>query len=569
MAANPSPEPAMTRVTQTALRLATPYWTDPAQRRTAWVLALAIIALALGFIGLNLWLTQLNKAFYDALQALDAPAFNAAVMRFFIAVGILVAVAAAANYLEQALDIRWRRHLTETLVGRWLDGHTFYRIERDGLCDNPDQRLTEDIGEYVRLMLNLSKGFLVNLGSLGTMGWVLWQSAGPMSFELGGSTLTIPGYLFWLAVSWGVLQTLVTHLAGHQLAGLTVAQQSYEADYRFALAKVREASEQIALYRGQAVEQRHLQGLFAEIVRNWRLIMHQNIFLNVASTGFSVVAVLVPIIAVSPKVLSGQLSLGTLMQDISAFAATAAAVAWFALSYRDLFQLSARTRRLEALRLAMAPPPPPGIRVQRDPDASDVAGREVALALPDGRPLSHVGEFLFEPGARWMVRGPSGVGKSTLLRAIAGLWPFGGGEVRLPSGARVMFMPQKSYLGDGRLRDTLAYPGEPGAVDDATLAQLLYDCRLSHLANRLDEAARWSHRLSPGEQQRLAFARALLYRPDILFMDESSSALDNDTEAHLYQLIIDRLPQCTVVSVAHRTTLEAFHPNTLHVAAPA
>ena len=557
----------MNRIAQTAFRLAEPYWTDPSQRRPAWTLALVIVVMVVSLSGLNLWLTQLNKQFFDALQVLDAPAFHKAVMLFFMAVGMLVAIATAAFYLEQELDIRWRKHLTDTFVGRWLDGHTFYRIERDNLCDNPDQRLTEDIAEYVRLMLSLSKNFIVNLGSLGTMGWVLWQSAGPMSFSVAGNTLVVPGYLFWLAVFWGVLQTLVTHLAGHRLVGFTVSQQSFEADYRFALAKVREASEQIALYRGQEVEKRSLQGLFGEIVRNWRQIMRQNIFLNVATTSFSVVAVLVPIIAVSPKVLSGQLSLGTLMQDISAFAATTAAVAWFALSYRELFQLSARARRLEAMRLAMAPPQPPGIRVERDAVSDDVTGMEVALALPDGRPLSRVGEFLFEPGARWMVRGSSGVGKSTLLRAIAGLWPFGGGEVRLPAGARVMFMPQKSYLGDGTLRDTLAYPGDPGAADDATLGQLLHDCRLPHLAGRLDETARWGHRLSPGEQQRLAFARALLYRPDILFMDESSSALDNDTETHLYQLVIDRLPECTVVSVAHRTTLEAFHPNTLHVAA--
>mgnify|MGYP002146855535 FL=1 len=559
----------MPRITSAALSLAKPYWTDPVERRLAWVLALIILALAVAFTELNLWLNELNKSFYDALQNMNAPAFQSSMAHFFTAVGILVVVATAAEYTEQALNIRWRRHLTHALVGRWLDGDTFYRIERDGLCDNADQRLTEDIAEYVRLMLSLSKGFIINLGSLATMGWVLWKSAGPMSFDIAGTHLTIPGYLFWLAVFWGALQTLVTHLAGHRLAGLTVAQQSYEADYRFTLAKVREASEQIALYRGQAVEQGRMQKLFGQIAGNWHQIMRQNIYLNVASTGFSVIAVLVPIIAISPKVLSGELSLGTLMQDISAFAATTTAVAWFARSYRDLFQLSARTRRLEALRLAMAPPPAPGIRVARDPDTDDVAGRGVALALPDGRPLSRVGEFLFEPGARWMVRGPSGVGKSTLLRAIAGLWPFGGGAVRLPAGARVMFMPQKSYLGDGTLRDTLIYPADPGSADDATLAQLLRDCRLPHLADRLDEIAHWGHRLSPGEQQRLAFARALLYRPDILFMDESSSALDNDTEAHLYQMVIDRLPDCTVVSVAHRTTLEVFHPNTLHVAAPA
>lgn len=555
-------------ITTNTFRLAASHWLHSPGRYVSWALGVLLLGLVVFLTSLQYWLNLLSRDYTDALTQRNAQAFNASILIFLGMVALLITTMVINRYVEQALEIRWRTDLTERTMARWLRGHTFYRMERDNTCDNPDQRIAEDITEYVRLMIMLVLGFIGNLGTLGSMGWILWQSAGPISFDVGGGSVTIPGFMFWLAITWGVLQTLVTHLAGHRLAHATVEQQSVEADYRFALAKVRDAAEQVALYQGNSIEQQRLMRLFGAIKRNWALLMRHNVFLGLASGGFSTVSVAVPIIAISPKVLSGELTLGVLMQDVQAFATTSAAIAWFAVSYRNLFQLSARVQRLTAMNEAINQPDPQGIEVTRDAGGNVIEGRDIALGLPSGEVLTRILTLTFEPGKRWLVRGPSGCGKSTLLRAIAGLWPFGAGQIRLPSQARVMFLPQKSYQPDGPLKEVLAYPAAADPTALPAFAQALIDCRLPHLVSRLDESARWGHTLSPGEQQRLAFAQVLLNKPDVLFMDEATSALDNDTEAHLIQLLMQRLPQCTLISVAHRTTLDRFHDERLDLLKP-
>ncbi len=553
----------MPSITRRTFQLAAPYWLRSSDRTIAWTLGLILIAMVALMTGLNLWITVLQKLFFDALEQRNAAAFKSAITLFFAGVIALVATSVVKGYVEQALLMRWRTDFTRQMLGRWLDRDSFYRIERDRLCDNPDQRIAQDIAEYIDYVIRLSLGFVANLGTLATMGWLLWKSAGPISFVLAGMNITIPGYLFWLAIFWGALQTVATHLAGRRLAAATVVQQSVEADFRFALTRVRDSSEQIALYRGGGNERGRLDRLFEAIRRNWSVIMRNNVYLNMAGSAFGVVAFAVPIIAMAPNVLAGETSLGTLMQDASAFTATSGAIAWLAWSYRDLFQLSARVQRLSAMNAAIDQPAPRGIETHSIEGVNQVQAKALHLGVPDGRLLTVVDELAFAPGERWIIRGPSGCGKSTLLRALAGLWPFRSGQINVPGNARVMFMPQKSYLPESRLVEVLAYPGK---VEESRLAdyrQALTDCRLAHLVPRLEEYARWGHELSPGEQQRIAFAQALLYAPDILFMDESTSSLDNDTEAHLMSLLIERLPNCTVVSVSHRTTLQDFHDQTL------
>ena len=543
-------------------RLTYPYWQSDEKWR-AWGLLILILVLNLGGVYLLYRLNKWNQAFYDSLEQKNAKAFWEQIWVFCTIATFWVLVAVYKAYVAQVLQMRWRNWLNKNFLDRWLKNKTYYRMElARNETDNPDQRIAEDLNKYTADTIGLAVGLLNATVTLVTFVGVLWVLSGALKFTLAGSEITIPGYMVWGCIVYALAGSLITHWVGRPLIHLNFMQQRYEADFRFDLIRVRENSEQVALYQGEPSEHKHLLGRFDSVMDNfWRLIK-ANKRLGWFTFSFGQAAVIFPFFLAGSRYFSGAITLGVLMQISSAFGRVQDGLSWFVDNYTNLAAWRATADRLLQFQAAMDRAENHAQVVQIESSASadsTLHVDDVSLALPNGQVLLNAASLTINPGDKLLLSGTSGAGKSTLFRAIAGIWPFGRGRVRRPEGKRTLFLPQKPYLPIGSLRDTVSYPGKPGEFSDDAIVAALRSCKLEGLTTRLDEQQHWGQQLSPGEQQRLAFARALLHKPDWLFMDEATSALDEATEQEMYRLLNEHLPTSTFVSIAHRPNAAAFH----------
>ena len=553
-----------------------PYWFSGEKWRARALLA-GIIALTLALVYVNVLLNGWRNDFYNALQDKDRAAFYHQLLKFTLLAAAFIIFAVYQLYLTQMLQIRWRRWLTERYVGDWLGARAHYRMRLTGSSngsgtDNPDQRIADDLARFCTSTLELVLGLIKALVSLASFSVILWQLSGLLPFTLGGTTYVVHGYMLWIALLYALVGSLIMQKLGRPLTALNFMQQKYEANFRFSLVRVRENSEAIALYRGEADETAALKLRFADVFVNWWAIMKRQKIITWFGAGYGQIAIIVPYIVAAPRYFSGGFQLGGLMQTASAFGEVQDALSWFISNYTSLADWKATVDRLtsfhqatEAARLQARAGM--GVKLGADvPAPAPYAAREMEIHLPNGTPLLRTSGLAFEPGQGVLISGASGAGKSTLFRALAGIWPYGHGEVSKPEGTRALFLPQRPYLTIDTLRAQLLYPTPAQVPGDDVLREVLAACGLPQFAMRLDEEQHWAQMLSGGEQQRIAIARALIHRPDWLFLDEATSALDEASEAALYGLLAERLPGTAVISVGHRASLAKFHQRRIEIA---
>ena len=544
-----------------------PYWSSE-DRWAARGLLLGVVLLTLAMVYLTVLLNQWNNAFYSALQDKNIAAFRSQLFRVTWLITIFIFLAVYQVYLNQMLEIRWRRWLTDRYLRAWLADGAYYRMQLQASeTDNPDQRIAEDVHLLAAHTLGLSTGGLRAIVTLVTFVAILWGLSGTFIVPVGGFSIPVPGYMVWVAVLYAIAGTWVTDWLGRPLVRLNFDRQRYEADFRFSLVRFRENTEGVALYRGEADEFRNFRERFEDVVRNWWGIMLRQKRMTYFTSGYGLGAWIVPSIVAAPRYFRGELGLGGLMQTTQAFQQVQDALSFFVQSYKEIAAWCAVVERLAGFERALD-----RVHLQAASGFRRVEGRATHLTMagvdlyrPDGQPLIANVNLSLRRGDTVLLGGASGSGKSTLVRAIAGIWPFGRGEIRAARDARMLFLPQRPYLPIGMLRDVVSYPMPARGVADGTVREALEVVGLTELAGRLDETAHWALQLSPGEQQRIAFARALVQKPEWLFLDEATSAVDEATEARLYRLVRERLAGTTVFSIGHRATLRHFHARRLMV----
>lgn len=546
-------------------RIASPYFRSQDKWAGRGLLA-AVVTIELMLVAIDVLINQWNARFYNALQDRNWDVFVRELGVFSLLAACFIALAVYQIYLNQWLQIRWRRWLTGHYLGEWLDkSSNHYRMQLQGdAADNPDQRVSDDVKLFVEKTMDIGLNLLNSFVTLLSFVVILWGLSAAAPLHMFGVQFDIPGYLVWGALVYAIFGTALTQWIGSPLVRLSFQQQRYEADFRFNLVRVRENSEQIALMQGEQAERSRLWDRFNYVVDNWYGIMSRTKRLTAFTASYGQAAVIFPYILVAPAYFAEKIQLGGVAQTASAFGSVQKALSVFVSIYRSLADWRAVLSRLDGFEMSIQSAKHlaaggGSIKAVASTDAAEIELRQLLVRLPNGQPLVAADGFRLRAGERTLVTGPSGSGKSTLFRAIAGVWPFGDGIIATPSGATVMMLPQRPYFPIGSLQAAIVYPGETGSFSKDRVRDALAAIGLPQLADRLDEEAHWNRMLSPGEQQRLGMARALLHAPKYLFLDEATASLDEPSEAALYRLLLEKLPESTIVSIGHRSTLDAFH----------
>ena len=546
-------------------------WPFPrfAARESAIATAMIVVLVLInqGQVGISVRLSFFNRDWFNAIQEKNAAEFWRQLLYVFTPWAFFYVASAVIEYvLKSMLTIRWRRWLTEHYVQRWLGAHTHYGMTlQGGDADNPDQRIAEDVNRFIDGgdegygIYSYSILLISTLSSLVSFSFVLWELSG--NYPIPGTEIRIPGLLFWVALIYASLGTVLTHLIGRSLTRLFFEQQKREADFRFSLARLREYSEQIALLSGEDAEQGSLLRRFGRVFANYLSIVRKRKELMAFTAAYGQISPIIPYLITAPFYFAGKIQLGVMTQTASAFGRVEGALTFFINYYTFLASFKAVLDRLSSFDRAIdsAKTQQQKTQVISRGAVSDLSLRELILSLPDGRRIVKVDALAFEPGQSVLLTGPSGSGKSTLFRAVAGIWPHASGDIVLPEGASVMLAPQRPYIPMGSLSQAVVYPGNADDFSRSDIEEALRVARLAPFVERLDEDNNWGQRLSGGEQQRVAIARALLAKPDWLFLDEATSALDEKLEGDIYNMLRQRLPRTTIVSIGHRSTLLDYH----------